>query len=492
MELLHSSGVEQRIIGEIEKMPEAVLFFNKDGRIEYANARGRELLLRNGNPATLRDIMGPEAQEVLSQGMERGHAALQFSSALEEHGTRGRIRMNLLKTADSTIVVSGNASRPRVEGYVFMYNAVFHRSADAMFIISTDTRELIDVSDSACHLTGYTYKELTGMDFDTLISPDELGKVGSELKRLADGHTIVTRKHIIRKDDQSVSVELSMRLVPFDGQQVLLTVARRAAATECMEASVRNRSSELSQANAELEKCYERLRSLDKMKLEFFTVISHELRTPLTTIKGYTELIKDGMLGPVNEEQRDRLNRIDASVDRLTSIVEGLSDLSGIAPEQRHEDKVPVALNELIEEVVKGVDFLAEAKRISIAVDIPLNLPVVYLNRYRIQQVLLNIINNAIKYTSDGGRISIMARDEGDHLLVTVSDTGIGIPQKDLENIFSGFYHAGYKLSYEYKGAGLGLAISKRIIESHGGRIWAESEPGKGSTIRFTLPKQAP
>jgi signal transduction histidine kinase len=149
-------------------------------------------------------------------------------------------------------------------------------------------------------------------------------------------------------------------------------------------------------------------------------------------------------------------------------------------------------MNEVIDEIVRGVAFLADTKKISITSDISWKLPVIYADRNRIQQVLLNIVNNAIKYTPEGGKIHIEARDEADHLLISISDTGIGIPQKDLENIFSGFYHAGYKLSYEYKGPGLGLAISRRIIESHGGRIWAESETGKGSTIHFTLPKQVP
>jgi signal transduction histidine kinase len=94
-----------------------------------------------------------------------------------------------------------------------------------------------------------------------------------------------------------------------------------------------------------------------------------------------------------------------------------------------------------------------------------------------------------LKYTPEGGRVTITARDRDSDILVSVHDTGIGIPKKDLDMIFSGFYHAGYKLSYEYKGPGLGLAISRKIIESHGGHIWAESEEGKGSTFYFTIPK---
>jgi signal transduction histidine kinase len=155
-------------------------------------------------------------------------------------------------------------------------------------------------------------------------------------------------------------------------------------------------------------------------------------------------------------------------------------------------DILPVSLNDLISEVVRGIAFLAERKGIKLSGNVPADFPMIYVDRARISQVILNIVNNAIKYTPPGGSITIGAKDEGDHVLVSVHDTGIGIPKKDLENIFSGFYHADYKLSYEYKGAGLGLALSKGIIESHGGRIWAESEVGKGSTFYFTLPRSAP
>ena len=155
-------------------------------------------------------------------------------------------------------------------------------------------------------------------------------------------------------------------------------------------------------------------------------------------------------------------------------------------------DILPVSLNDLISEVVRGIAFLAERKGIKLSWDVPIDLPMVYVDRARISQVVLNIVNNAIKYTPAGGSIVIRAKDEKDYVLVSVCDTGIGIPRKDLENIFSGFYHAGYKLSYEYKGAGLGLALSKGIIESHGGRIWAKSEVGRGSTFYFTLPKSPP
>ncbi|MCD1295962.1 hypothetical protein CUJ83_13245 [Methanocella sp. CWC-04] len=246
---------------------------------------------------------------------------------------------------------------------------------------------------------------------------------------------------------------------------------------------------ELSSANDQLESSYEKLKDLDKMKMEFFTLISHELRTPLTTIKGFTELLHDGLLGPINEKQRDKLDKIKHNVDKLSDVVTSLSDLSSITSKKYSITMLPMALDELIREVVRSISFLVEEKKIKLSVDVPVNLPLINADREKIQQVLLNIINNAIKYTPPGGEIAIKAEDRENDILVSIRDTGIGIPKSDLEKIFTGFYHSGYKLSYEYKGMGLGLALSKGIIESHGGRIWAESELGKWSTFYFTLPK---
>jgi signal transduction histidine kinase len=249
---------------------------------------------------------------------------------------------------------------------------------------------------------------------------------------------------------------------------------------------------ELSNANTSLESSYEKLKELDDMKMEFFTLISHELRTPLTTIKGFTELLHDGMLGPLNTKQREKLGRIITNIDKITDIVTSLSDLTSIASKKYLLNAIPVSMSEIINEVVNGMEFMAKNKGIMINVKIPMNLPLVSADKGKIQQVVLNLIDNAIKYTDKGGEVNIDARDRGNFVLVSVQDTGIGIPDSDIEKIFSGFYHAGYKLSYEYKGPGLGLAISKGIIKSHGGNIWAESETGKGSTFYFTVPKSPP
>jgi signal transduction histidine kinase len=240
----------------------------------------------------------------------------------------------------------------------------------------------------------------------------------------------------------------------------------------------------------ELEDSYEKLKDLDRTKMEFFTLISHELRNPLAVIKGFSELLYDGTLGPVTDKQREKLQRIRENVDRLTDIVGKMSDISSFESRRYAVDKALFALSDMVGELADTIRFLFTNKRITLEVNIPPGLPLVEADRKKIEQVLLNLLNNALKYTPDGGKVTITLKDRNSDVLVSVHDTGIGIPKKDLDKIFSGFYHSGYKLSYEYKGPGLGLAISRKFVEGHGGSIWARSEVGKGSTFYFTIPKK--
>jgi signal transduction histidine kinase len=241
----------------------------------------------------------------------------------------------------------------------------------------------------------------------------------------------------------------------------------------------------------ELEKSYKKLKDMDKTKMEFFTLISHELRNPLAVIRGFTELLNDGILGPVNERQKEKLERIIENIDKLADMVGKMSDISSLESRRYQIDMTYVSLGDMIIQVTDSMGFLFKNKNIELVNKVPADLPLVPMDRNKIEQVLLNLLNNALKYTPEGGKVTVSGKDEVTDILVCIHDTGIGIPEKDLDKIFTGFYHSGYKLSYEYKGPGLGLAISHRIIESHGGQIWAKSEVGKGSTFYFTIPKHA-
>ena len=243
---------------------------------------------------------------------------------------------------------------------------------------------------------------------------------------------------------------------------------------------------------AELTKAFNamcvKLKAVDKMKSDFFSMMSHELRTPLTSIKEGTALLQEGIAGTITEKQKRLLTIIAGESRRLIDLVNSLLDLSKMEAgmmSYRFEKGSPVPL---IEKVMTEMVPLVEAKKIELQTRIEGKLPSLRIDRERILQVLRNLVGNAVKFTPDGGRVRVSARPVDHGVEISVADTGPGIPLEDLKSIFDKFQQAAPVGSYRIKGTGLGLAIVKHIVTSHGGRIWAESEPGQGSTFILVLP----
>jgi two-component system phosphate regulon sensor histidine kinase PhoR len=215
--------------------------------------------------------------------------------------------------------------------------------------------------------------------------------------------------------------------------------------------------------------------------------VSHELRTPLTAIKGYVEAIQDG--GKDKAEELDRfLDIIKAHADRLNLIITDLLLLSKIESGQIPLKQEPVALAALIDRTVGLLRHLVERKKHTVVVNIPSALPPILGDEERLGQVFSNLLDNAIKYTPDGGTITIGATSDDRMVAVSVADTGIGIPPQDLPRIFERFYRVDKARSRELGGTGLGLAIVKHLVEGHGGTVSVESPPGKGTTFCVKLP----
>jgi len=227
------------------------------------------------------------------------------------------------------------------------------------------------------------------------------------------------------------------------------------------------------------------LRRLEQVRRDLMSNISHELRTPLASIKALAESLQDGAIEDP-QVSRDFLFKMNAEIDRLTQMVQELGELSRIESGEAPLRRETVGLDEIIKQAVERLRAQSERAGLSIVFNIPDKLPQPSIDRERIEQVLINLIHNAIKFTTPGGSVTISARQEGQDVVVSVSDTGVGIPADDLPRIFERFYKS--DKSRSGGGTGLGLAIAKHIIEAHGGRIWAESVVGKGSTIHFTLP----
>jgi len=245
----------------------------------------------------------------------------------------------------------------------------------------------------------------------------------------------------------------------------------------------------------QLEKANLELRRLDAMKSEFVSVASHELRTPLAAIKNAVQLVLSGKTGEISETQAKFLSMAERNINRLTNILNDLLSLSRIESGKMEMNFKELDLREVIEFVTHSLKLQANSKSITLHSEIPEEIPKVYGDREKVEQILTNLIGNAIKFTPDGGEILITAKpfqDEGKRyrkmVSISVKDNGIGIPKEHLNKIFDKFHQVEGSLHRSTGGTGLGLAITKGLVEAHQGRIWVESELGKGSTFTFTLP----
>ncbi|THB79243.1 MAG: PAS domain-containing protein [Desulfobacteraceae bacterium] len=230
----------------------------------------------------------------------------------------------------------------------------------------------------------------------------------------------------------------------------------------------------------------ERLTRLDAMKSEFVSNVSHELRTPLSIIKSYTEAILDQVDPEDHETRQQFLQVIDDQTDNLTTIVSNLLDLSRIEAGKYDIEYKAFTFRDLVSNVIKG--FSKKLKTQDLYVNMDKSLPEMTADEDRIKEVLVNLIDNAIKFSPEGGIINIEAVHKNDAIYCSISDTGIGIPEDQLPRIFEKFYRVDNSDTYEIEGTGLGLSIVRHIINIHGGKIYAQSKYGKGSVFTFSLP----
>jgi signal transduction histidine kinase len=248
---------------------------------------------------------------------------------------------------------------------------------------------------------------------------------------------------------------------------------------------------ELRDSYGKLENAYAELKEEDETKSYFISTASHELRTPLTVINSYLEMFEDGMLGKLKEEQYNKLVVMRSQTDHMIRLVEDMLDTSRLESRKFKIQKQPIELEEMARSAIDEMSRLADLKEHSMLLKINKKLPQILGDEQRIRQVFSNLLTNAVKYTPNKGRIEVEIKEEKRNILVSISDTGIGVSEKEHAKIFEKFYTVGGKsLTRESERMGLGLTIARGIVEAHEGRIWVESEgEGKGSTFYFTLPK---
>lgn len=255
-------------------------------------------------------------------------------------------------------------------------------------------------------------------------------------------------------------------------------------------ASLEMYSRELEKVNQQLLDSNIKLQKANEVKDTFLSTVSHELKTPLTTIIGYVSMFLEGALGEISDSQREALEVVLRRGRNLQELIADLLSLSRLDAGRLELRRRYVDLAQELRTVEEVFSERLRQSGLQILMSVPEHLPRVNADSERLGQILFNLVGNAIKFTPSGGTITIRIShpQDANHVIVSVSDTGIGMPRHELTHIFDRFYQVDRRDGREYPGTGLGLAISRELVELHGGRIWAESEPGKGSVFSFTLP----
>ena len=278
---------------------------------------------------------------------------------------------------------------------------------------------------------------------------------------------------------------------PLDIDSLISTI-RNAMDQRRLRSENRELLEKLQRSNEELEQKNRDLEEAGLAKMRILSTASHELKTPLTSIVGYIDrmLLQRETVGELNDRQERYLETVKKNSYRLKALVDDLLDISRIESGGIALALAAVDVGSELEDAVRSVQTHAERKNIQVELDVPADLPPVWAERLRFSQVIVNLLSNACKYSLDGAKVKVSAAERNGLVQLDVSDTGIGISKTDQTRLFNQFFRAETELTSLESGTGLGLFITKYLVEAHGGSIWVESEEGKGTTVSFTFPTE--
>ena len=329
---------------------------------------------------------------------------------------------------------------------------------------------------------GFSDAEMCSKPWIEFVHPEDLQQAIAAVKTLQTGAEV--KRLELRFRSKSGSYRwLVGSATPALEQGVMFAAMSDITERKYLEEQLRNRNVELEQQN-------HRVNEASRLKSEFLANMSHELRSPLNGIIGFTELLYDGKIGPIAERPREFLGRIHASASHLLQLINGVLDLSKVEAGRLEFQPERVSVSSLIREVTEILGALAAEKQIQVETEIEDRVDDVTIDAGRLKQILYNYLSNALKFTGPGGRVVVKLKADGaSEFRLEVSDNGVGISEKDVARLFVEFQQLDATTAKRYQGTGLGLALTKRIVEAQGGRVGVESTPGQGSTFFAVLPR---
>ena len=340
-------------------------------------------------------------------------------------------------------------------------------------------------------LFGYSRGELLDQPIEMLVPERSRAQHPGHRERFMEDPHLRPMGHGLdlfgrRKDGTEFPVEISLSPIKSDVGTIVMSAVRDITDRKRLEENIRRQNQALEEQN-------EKIQQASRMKSEFLANMSHELRTPLNSIIGFSELMFDGRVGPMAPQHREFVGDILTSARHLLNLINDVLDLAKVEAGKMEFFPTLVPLAELMTEVVDLAAPNAVARGIDVRIDVDARVAVVWTDDSRLKQVLANFLSNAIKFSHDGGRVTLRATAEGaDAFRVEVTDTGIGIRREDVDRLFTKFEQLDAGPGKRFQGTGLGLSLTRVLVEAQQGRVGLTSELGKGSTFFAVLPNRAP